>query len=344
MKLAIAYDEAFLDHVERGGHPERPERLIALRRAIEEAGIWEAAQHPVPREATVDELAGVHEKRYVESTLSRMEGRYGNLDPDTYFSPGTKEAALKAAGAAIDLARLVWTGGADVGLALVRPPGHHAEANRAAGFCIFNNIAVATAALRRDGVERILIFDWDVHHGNGTQHEFESDPGVLFVSVHAWPHYPGSGQSHEVGRGDGKGYTVNVPYPHGATDVDYAEVVDRVLRPLAELYRPQMVAVSAGFDAHRNDMLGGMRLTEAGYGYMARAIREIAASHCGGKILLCLEGGYDLQALSMSMVEVLRVLDGKDAERPAGPPGKRQQAVLDETLENLRPFWQGLRS
>ena len=339
MKLAIAYDDIFLEHVDRGGHPERPERLMALKSGLQAAGFWDEANHIVPRNATVDELSRVHDKGYVESTLSRLEGRYGNLDPDTYFSPGSKEAALKAAGSSVDLAKLLLQGKADVGLALVRPPGHHAEANRAAGFCIFNNIAVAAGALLDEGLERILVFDWDVHHGNGTQHQFENTPQVLYTSVHAWPHYPGTGLADEIGKGKGLGHTANVPYPHGSSDVDYREVVDRLLRPLADVYEPQAMLVSAGFDAHRNDMLGGMGVTEEGFGYMAQVVRDIARDHCNGKVLLCLEGGYDLTALNRSIVEVLEVLKGRKAERPAGETGRRQKMTLDQTLDNLRAHW-----
>ncbi len=343
MKLAIAYDEVFLDHVDRGGHPERPERLAALRSGLEEGGFWEGANHIEPRLATVEELCRVHEKGYVESTLSRIEGKYGNLDPDTYFSPGSKEAALKAAGSSVDLAKMLLKGETDVGFAMVRPPGHHAEASRAAGFCIFNNIAVAAGALLDEGLERILVFDWDVHHGNGTQHEFESTSQVLYVSVHAWPHFPGTGLTDETGMGEGAGYTANVPYPHGSSDSDYVEVIDRLLRPLADAYEPQAMLVSAGFDAHRNDMLGGMSVTEAGFGYMARVVRDIARDHCDGKVLLCLEGGYDLTALHRSIAEVMGVLEGRDADRPGGSLGRRQKMVLDQTLENLHPYWHDLK-
>jgi acetoin utilization deacetylase AcuC-like enzyme len=338
MRLAITYDEAFLEHAEYG-HPERPERLVAIVDSLVSAGYWEQATSISAREATVEELARVHTKAYVESTLARLERAPGHLDPDTYFSAGSRLAALKAAGGGVDLARAVWSREADLGLALVRPPGHHAEANRAAGFCIFNNVAVAAAALLADGVERVLIFDWDVHHGNGTQHEFEDTPHVLYVSVHAWPHYPGSGLSHEIGTGAGEGYTANVPYPHGASDVAYAAVVDRLVAPLARAYEPQIILVSAGFDSHRNDLLGGMLMTEEGFGYMAAVIRDLAAELCGGRVALFLEGGYDLEGLSASMVRVIQTFDGGPAPRPQGAPSPRHERVLAETISQAKRYW-----
>jgi len=342
MKLGITYDEAFLEHEERG-HPERPERLVAVVESLQAAGFWAGATMIAAREATVDELERVHSRRYVDATLERLEQKYGHLDPDTYFSGGSRTAALKAAGGSVDMARAVWSGEVDLGLALVRPPGHHAEANRAAGFCIFNNIAVAAAALLADGAERVLVFDWDVHHGNGTQHEFEDRPDLLYISVHAWPHYPGSGLSDEIGTGAGEGYTANVPYPHGANDVAYADVVDRLVAPLIRAYAPQIVLVSAGFDAHRNDMLGGMLMTEKGFAYMASVIRDQAAAVCGGRVAMFLEGGYDLDGLSGSIVDVVRVFDGLPTTRPQGVSSPRHERVLDETISHVKRFWPTLK-
>lgn len=343
MKLAIAYDDAFLDHMAMGYHPERPERLVAVRRALQEAGFWSEESVIPAREATIEELSRVHRLEYVESVLARIDGQAGNLDPDTFFSPGSKLAALRAAGGAVDVVHSVQRGDADLGLALVRPPGHHAEAHRAAGFCLFNNIAVAAAALLAHGAERIFIFDWDAHHGNGTQHQFEDRRDLMYVSIHAWPHFPGSGLSNEIGRGDGAGYTVNVPFPHGASDADYALAVDRLVVPLARAYRPDAILVSAGFDAHRKDMLGGMEMTEQGFGYLARVVKGIADELCGGKVSLFLEGGYDLSGLTGSLIEVLRVFNGFSAGRPDGPVSQRHERVLLETINNLSELQPCLR-
>lgn len=342
MKLAIAYDETFLDHVEHG-HPERPERLLAIKDALSAAGYWDSARFVPPREARKEELRRVHDEDYIETTLKRLEQGHGHLDPDTYFSPGSRLAALQAAGGAVDVARMVWTRDADAGLALVRPPGHHAEATRAAGFCIFNNIGVAAASLIEEGAERVMIFDWDVHHGNGTQHQFENRKDVFYISVHAWPHYPGTGLSHEIGTGEGEGFTANVPFPHGASDASYAEIMDRLVAPLARAYRPNMLLVSAGFDAHRNDLLGGMAMTEAGYAYLAAVMRDLAAELCGGRLAMFLEGGYDLKGISASLVEVIRTIDGDKLERPSGEPNSRHTRVLDETIDHLSRFWPTLR-
>jgi acetoin utilization deacetylase AcuC-like enzyme len=339
MKLAIGYDDACLEHVCRGYHPERPERLVELRQALHDAGYWDRAEHLPSREATFEELTRVHRPDYVTNTLERVQEGYGNLDPDTFFSPGTERAALISAGAAIDVAHHLWHGRADLGLCLTRPPGHHAEAHRAAGFCLFNNVGVAAASLLADEAKRVLIFDWDVHHGNGTQHQFETSAQVLYVSVHAWPHFPGTGLAHEVGTDQGEGYTANVPYPHGANDGDYVQVMERLVRPLAEAYRPDMILVSAGFDAHRRDQLGGMQLTRSAFAYMAAVMQELAHELCQGRIALFLEGGYDVKGLKRSLVEVLRVFEGADAPRPDTTPTAAHQRVLAETLRHLRPFW-----
>lgn len=339
MKLAILYDDAFLDHFAPGYHPECPERLVAFRRALEEAGFWEEAKILPAREATREELARVHRPEYIDRTLERLDRGHGHLDPDTFFSPGSRKAALGAAGGGVDLAREVWAGEADVGLALVRPPGHHAEASRAMGFCIFNNIGVAAAALLADGVERILIFDPDVHHGNATQHQFEESRQVLYVSFHQWPHYPGTGLSEEVGRGDGAGYTANVPFPWSGSDPEYAEAADRILVPLAREFKPQILLASIGFDAHVMDPLAGMDLTSIGYAYLGRVIREIAAEHCGGKTVLFLEGGYEIGPASEAFVRQLRAISGDlAADRPRGEPNPRHLAVIERTLEELAPY------
>jgi acetoin utilization deacetylase AcuC-like enzyme len=343
MRLAIAYDEAFLDHVSWGYHPERPERLLALTEAIKQAGYWDESRHVEAREATIEELARIHSEYYIHQTLRAIESSSGNLDPDTFFSEGSKAAALKAAGSAIDVALDVWEGRSDLGLALVRPPGHHAEKSRAAGFCIFNNIAVAAAALHSHGAKRIAVFDWDVHHGNGTQHQFQNRSDLLYISAHAWPHYPGSGTCDEIGDNEGRGFTVNIPFPHGATNGAYVALMDRLVAPVIREYAPDIILVSAGFDAHRNDMLGGMEVTEAGFAYMARIVRDLSREVCAGKVVLYLEGGYDLRGLADSMVEVLRVFDGAKVAKPEGTIGPRHEQILQKTIDSVSPFWRSLR-
>jgi acetoin utilization deacetylase AcuC-like enzyme len=341
MAAGILYSPVFLDHVADGFHPERPERLPALIRGLEASGTWSSAQHLEPREARTEELGLVHDPEYLDRTLRALSsGRDGNLDSDTFYSAGSRAAALQAAGGGVDLARSVHRRDVDWGWAIVRPPGHHAGPDSAAGFCIFNNIAIAAASLISDGsANRVAIFDWDVHHGNGTQAQFWNSPDVLFTSVHQWPHYPGSGLVHEIGGPKARGRCVNFPFPGGSIDGDYLSVIDLVFAPLVRAHRPDHILVSAGFDAHVRDPLGGMRVTTACYAAMAARLQALARELCGGRITLFLEGGYDLQALGEAAEAVSRVLDGGRA--PEVPPGTthRAQAVVEATTRELAPFW-----
>jgi acetoin utilization deacetylase AcuC-like enzyme len=214
------------------------------------------------------------------------------LDPETWVSRESYDVALLAAGASIDLALRVASGELRAGLAAVRPPGHHAEAQRPMGFCLFNNVAIAARALQAAGVERILIFDFDVHHGNGTQHSFEEDPNVLYASTHQFPFYPGTGSFKEAGRGAGLGATLNIPMPAGCGDPEYTGVLRRLLWPAAAAFRPELVLVSAGFDAHRDDPLASMRVTEQGFRGLAALLRALADELCAGRLACILEGGY----------------------------------------------------
>lgn len=311
--LLLISDERMLGHDPGPGHPERPERLQAiladLRRDPLPGTRWAS-----PAPAQVEALQRVHSPGYVESIL-RLRGRSADLDPDTSVSPGSIDAALLAAGAAIDAVDAVMTGAAGSAFALVRPPGHHAEPARAMGFCVFNNIAIAAAhAKARHGCRRVLIVDWDVHHGNGTQAAFYSDSSVLFVSAHQFPFYPGTGSANELGEGEGLGYTINLPMPAGLGDGDYAAAFDLVVRPIADAFAPDLVLVSAGFDAHRADPLGEMRLTEPGFGHLCAIARSIATRHGAGRLVLILEGGYDLRALPACVRACAGVLAGGPSE------------------------------
>ena len=344
MTAAILSSPAFKEHVADGYHPERPERLGAVLQGLSSSGTLRSAKQLPAREATAEELGRVHEPRYVEGTLRSLAARAeGYLDADTFFSPGTRAAALLAAGGGIDLVRAVHRREADWGWAAVRPPGHHASWGSAAGFCIFNNIAVAAAALRASGdAERVAIFDWDVHHGNGTQDQFWDEPDVLFVSVHQRPHYPGSGLVGEIGGAGALGRVVNFPYPAGAGDADYLSVIDSVFAPLVRAHRPDHILVSAGFDAHERDPLGGMRVTTDGYAAMAGRLRDLAAQTCGGRLTLFLEGGYDLQALADATAAVSAVLDGATApEIDTGGTSRGCRAVLEAVVEQIAPRWPG---
>lgn len=297
----VGYDPIFSEHDTGEGHPERSERARVLGRWVDA----HAELHAVTaRPATAEELGRAHAAEYVDEILS-LDGGTGRLDADTAIGPRSVQAALHAAGLTIDLFAHVAAGG-EPGLALVRPPGHHATRDRAMGFCLFNNVAVAARALQAEhGVERIAIFDWDVHHGNGTQDIFYGDPSVLYLSTHQWPLYPGTGAASERGEGAGAGATVNVTLPSGSTDDDILEASERVLEPAVRDFRPDMILISAGYDALAVDPLAGLELTPAGFGALATRWRALADEICQGRIAGALEGGYHLDGLTQSVEATL---------------------------------------
>ncbi|MCA9517067.1 MAG: histone deacetylase [Myxococcales bacterium] len=326
-----------LEHVNGPGHPERPERLAAVLANLE--------GHPVagtrmqaPRLATRDELTRVHAGGYVEA-LTRARGRSVRLDPDTSMSPGSYDAALHAAGAAITAVTAVVAGEARNAFALVRPPGHHAESSRAMGFCLFNNVAVAIAHAREAlGVERVMHIDWDVHHGNGTQSAFYARRDVLVVDTHRSPFYPGTGALNEVGRDEGEGYTLNVPMPPGLGDADYAHALRTLAEPVAEAFRPQLVMVSAGFDAHRDDPIGDQRVSHEGFAELCGIAKGIAEAYAGGRLVLCLEGGYDIVGLTQSVRACVEVLAGSTPPEAHEPTRAGLACSLDANRVAQR-YW-----
>jgi acetoin utilization deacetylase AcuC-like enzyme len=312
-------DPRMLGHDPGPGHPENPGRLQALLTDFDRSPLPDVVRAQ-PRPATRAELEVVHAPAYVDS-LAALAGKSARLDPDTAVSPGSWEAALLGAGAAVAAVEAVWARQAANAFVWARPPGHHAEQAEAMGFCLFNNVAVAAEAARRLGAERVMILDWDVHHGNGTQHLFESRRDVLFLSSHQYPFYPGTGGPEEIGRGEGRGYTVNCGLPAGQTDADYGAVFEDLFLPIAEAFKPQMVLVSAGFDPHERDPLAQMRVTERGFAAMCTGVRRLAEAHAGGRLVLVLEGGYDRAALAGSARACLEVLRGRDETFPAGVQG-----------------------
>jgi len=278
------------------------------------------------RRATDDELCRIHTPAYIEH-LGRSAGAWTTFDEDTYVAPGSVNAALIAAGGAVELVNALSDGRAARGVALLRPPGHHARPSGAMGFCLVNNVAVAAAHARARGAERVMIVDFDVHHGNGTQESFYADPSVLFVSLHQFPLYPGTGSVAELGAGDGRGRTINVPLSPGADDAVYAAAFARIVAPLCAEFDPSLVLVSAGFDAHRADPLAQMHLSDAGYGEMLRLLTSALPPDV--PIGMVLEGGYDLDALEASLVSALEALTG-DATA-----GAREGAVAGRHAEEL---------
>ena len=292
--MLIISSERFGEHTPPPGHPERSERAQVFDQV---AASWRAKGATIrePRPATREELLTVHDHSYIDE-IGATSGKAVMLDPDTFTSPESYEIAMLAAGAAIDAGRHTHHT-RERAIALVRPPGHHAEPDRAMGFCLFNNIAIVAAVLRADGLSRIAIVDIDVHHGNGTQAAFYSDPTVLYISTHQYPYYPGTGAADETGSGAGKGFTLNVPMSAGATDAIFDKVYASIVVPALDAFLPEIVLVSAGFDAHEDDPLGGMRMTTAGYGRVVARLEQAASRLCEGRIAYVTEGGYDLAAL-----------------------------------------------
>ena len=302
-KTGLVYHPAYLEHDMGLGHPESPNRLRAIVQQLEQSGTVAQLTRIAPRMAEDEWIAKVHTAAYLASLKQHApaSGRV-SLDPDTSMSPGSLTAAYLAAGGALAGVDAIMNREVEHVFCAVRPPGHHAEANRAMGFCLLNNVAIAARyAQKTHGLSRVLIVDWDVHHGNGTQHSFEDDPSVLFFSTHQFPHYPGTGRESEHGRGAGEGYTINVPMEAGEGDDEYRAVFQNVLVPAADEFKPELVIISAGFDAHKDDPLASMGLTEAGYADLTGIVAGIARRHAQGRILSSLEGGYNLTALAASV-------------------------------------------
>jgi acetoin utilization deacetylase AcuC-like enzyme len=330
--VLLVRDARFREHRAPGAHPECPERLDAIDAALGPLapGVAELGA----RSASDEELLRVHSREYL-AQLAEVSGRATRLDPDTWTCPGSVEAARLAAGSAAELALRIARGAAPAGFAALRPPGHHAERERAMGFCLLNNVAIAARALQaEERVERIAIVDWDVHHGNGTQHCFEGERDVLFASLHQFPFYPGSGALHERGSGDGVGATLNLPLPAGCGDAEYASVFESVLLPVLRAFRPEFILVSAGFDAHAADPLASMRLSTHAYAWFCAQLAELARDCCGGRIALLLEGGYDLHALGESARASLHQLSSPQA--PVAPLRGAVAPGWDRVCSHLR--------
>jgi acetoin utilization deacetylase AcuC-like enzyme len=340
LKTGVVADRRYLKHFAGRAHPERPDRAAAM---IEMA---ESLTRPdlkflAPREATVQEIASCHQPEYVETVARTASVERFDFDPDTHASRDTYATARLAAGGVLTAVEAVMDGAVDNGFAIVRPPGHHALPNRAMGFCFFNNVAIAAKWLIESrGLKRVMIVDWDVHHGNGSQDIFYESPEVLYVSTHQFPHYPGTCSLHEIGYGAGMGFTVNLPMPAEFGDDEYLRVFDRMVMPVGRQFRPEFILVSSGFDCHFRDPLAQMRVTEAGFGAMARRVKRLAAECCGGKMVAALEGGYDLEAIAASGRAVIDEF-GRDADEPIrrADRGDRVMPMIERASHNVGRFW-----
>ena len=310
MKVGYVYDPIYLKH-DTGQHVENAARLEAIISHLEQTGLKQQLTLVEPRAASVEELSLVHQKQYIEHIQDVARKGGGWLDPDTVMSPDSYEAALYAAGGVIRAVEAVMDGEVGSAFALVRPPGHHATPRRAMGFCLFNNIAIAAEhALARYKLERILIIDFDVHHGNGTQEAFYDSPQVMYISTHEYPFYPGTGGVDETGSGEAKGATINIPLPAGCDDGEYLQVFEQIIVPAAKRLNPQLILVSAGFDPHWADGIALMQVSITGFGQMTRIIKGLANELCGGRLVFSLEGGYNLNALAASVKATFDVLLG----------------------------------
>ena len=339
MALTLFTSSIFADHLTPPGHPERVERfevMQAIAAEFRQKGI--PVEEPEP--ATDAEIGRIHAPEYI-SLIRETAGRAVALDPDTFTSPRTWEVARMAAGAGVSAVEYVLEAGPGArAFALVRPPGHHAERAKAMGFCFFNSIAIAAAHARAKGLARVAVVDFDVHHGNGTQWSFYGDPAVLFVSSHQYPYYPGTGAAGDIGSGAGAGFTLNMPLSAGATDADYEVVYSRLALPVLRQFRPELVLVSAGFDAHMDDPLAGMRLTGSYFGRLMRAIADVADASSQGRLVAITEGGYDLAGLAASLRASITALSGSGASDD-GPQGEtpRGEATIKAVAPHIAKYW-----
>jgi acetoin utilization deacetylase AcuC-like enzyme len=342
-RTGVVCHDLYRQHLADFPHVESPERLRVIYDMLEAPDMAGRFVTISPRFATHDELAWIHSPSHIERVAATDGKTHASLDPDTQTTPLSYQAAKLAVGGLFCLVDKIVDGTIKNGFALVRPPGHHAEKDRAMGFCLFNNVALgARHAMKTYGLKKILIVDWDLHHGNATQHSFYEDPDVLYFSTHQYPHYPGTGSLQEVGRGEGKGFTVNVPLFPGYGDADFFKIFEQVLHPIGRAFKPELIFVSAGFDTYVADPLGGMRVTPAGYAAMTSLIMDLARECSSERVAITLEGGYHLTGLRESVKAVLKELVGQSILTDDGLEGLEKGAIppiVKEVMQVQGSYW-----
>jgi len=337
MKAGLVYDRIYLEH-DTGNHVENSQRLVAMMSHLEQTGTKEKLTLLSPRPATVEELEMVHSPKYISYIESNAERGGGWLDPDTVMCSESYKVALYAAGGVLTAVEAVMKGKVDSAFALVRPPGHHATHNRAMGFCIFNNVAVAAKfALANFNLNRVLIADFDVHHGNGTQEAFYADPKVLYFSTHQYPFYPGTGSVGETGTGEGKGFTVNFPMTAGWGDEEYLSAFSEVLVPVARRFKPQLILVSAGFDPHWADSIAMAQASITGFARMVEVLKSLASELCQGRLVFTLEGGYNLEVAGCAVRATFDVLlDSPEVVDPLGKSPRGKPGGFERHIKRIK--------
>ncbi|MEQ9618642.1 MAG: histone deacetylase [Deltaproteobacteria bacterium] len=340
-RVGIVLDRLYVDHDNGMGHPESRERILAIVDMLKFTKLMDEVVRIEPRDATKEEITLVHTPEYFDKIAFTRGKPKVFLDADTSTCPVSFDAAVRASGGMLSAIDGVLEGYVDRAFPLVRPPGHHAEADRAMGFCLFNHVAVGGAYLTEiKGLDRVLIVDWDLHHGNGTQHMFYDKSNVLYFSTHQYPYYPGTGGMSETGAGEGAGYTVNVPLPAGMGDNEYLKIFGEILGPVIEQYRPEFILVSAGFDTYYEDPLGGMKVTPEGFSKMTRFLTDAADKYSGGKIVFILEGGYNLDGLWISTKEVTEeLLDKKHSGYEPSESNSEADLIINKVKKEYSGYW-----
>ncbi|MBA7687051.1 Histone deacetylase-like amidohydrolase [subsurface metagenome] len=342
MTVGFVYDPIYLKH-DTGQHVENAKRLEAIISYLEQTGLKQQLTFISPRPASTEELSLVHDKGYISHIQDVAQKGGGWLDADTVMSPNSYEAAVYAAGGLIRATEAVMNGEVDSAFALVRPPGHHATSQRAMGFCLFNNVAIATKyALAKYKLERIAIIDFDVHHGNGTQATFYDNPHVLYISTHQYPFYPGTGSIEQTGTGAGKETTINIPLPAGCGDAEYLQSFEQIILPAVKQFKPQLILVSAGYDSHWDDGLALMQVSVTGFAQIIKIIRGLAEELCSTRLVFTLEGGYNLTALATSVKATFDVLLGNTSIED--PLGQSQPGFEPPTIAPLIKAIKGIHN